>query len=491
MLWQSKAEQVVRESLKRAKDIAEQSRKDAMKNRLKIYRDDWRQLLDDELAREFTKENYKGLLLTLDYSQNILKKVINEISLVYKRPPERMFEPMVEMYEEILSRLNLDVFMKKINKYMNLLNDVLIYVPWDYEAEDIAKLKIITPDCCSVVQNEDDPETIDALWYDIDWYDSPTKVKEKWYVFWSKEKHFYFSEAGEVKAPAEDNQDMVNPYGELPFVIIHRDQIDGQFWNDTGGNDLINGCLWNGKKKTLKNYYFKHASFKQPYAIGAKMKMPPEVRSDPSTIWQLEGSGEIGTLDLTAAFNEFDKTMLKDVNDFLSTYNLSVDMFAISPAEASGRALKIRNQGLIDLREDQIEVFRIAEQDLFKIITMVHNFHTTGKKINNKAKLETDFPEPEMYTDPMEKLRKDKAEMEGGIISPGTFYMRYNPDCKNEEDGEEKLRENLKKVADIKNEGFGLYLGEVAVKEKKKSPEITADKESKQEAKDKKQDKKQ
>lgn len=489
MLFESKAEEIVKQSLKRAKDVAEINRKQSSRNRLKIYHDDWDDILNAKLKEEFTELNYKGLKLTRDTSQNILKKVVNEISLVYKRPPERIFEPKVDAYTEILENIRVNVFMKKINRYTTLLNDTIIHVPWNYKENAITKLQMITPDICTVIQNEDDPETIDALWYAVDYWDSPTVVDEQWFVFWSQEQHFLFTEGGKIEPPTDENTDMINPYGELPFVFVHNQQIDGQFWNDLTGDDLITGCVWNGKKKSLKNYYFKHASFKQPYAIGAELKLPPELRSDPSTIWTLEGKGEIGMLDLTVAFGEFDKTMLKDVNDFLATYNLSVDMFAVSPTEMSGRALKIKNQGLLDIRENQIEMYRGVEVDLFRVIAMVHNYHSTAKKINEKAKLETDFPEPEMYFDPMEKLKKDKAELEAGIISPGVFYMRYNPDVKEEEKAEEKMRENLEKYREMKDD-IGLILGDMGVKSKV-TEVSTPGKESKQENKDKKQDKKQ
>lgn len=430
----------------KAKKQSEEQRKDKSNDRMLIYHDDWQDLLDRVLQKQFHPDNYKNARISLDTSQNILKRVIQETSLVYKEAPTRTIQrdgKTLEQGVDLYNDVKKDVFMKKINRYMNLLNDVIIHVYWDDELERVG-LKMLTPAVTSVVQDPEQPERAKALFYDYDLIDTDSYGEEKYCVYWDAENHFIFNKEKPAitKPPSENNPEKNNFYGELPFVFVHKQKIDGRFWNPTSGNDLVEGTVWNGVKKTGKNYLLKTQSFKQPYVTG-EVKIPPEMRTDPLTVWMVKGvNATMGTLDLMADFDKIDRAITKDANDYLATYGLSLESFSTTSVAVSGRALEVKNRGLRELREDQIEIFREVEQELLHKITIVNNYHNS-KKIPEGLNLKIDFGEIDLYTDPMDLRTRAEWDLKKGIISPAQFYMTFNPDVKNEDEAKRIISENL------------------------------------------------
>lgn len=451
-LFQSRAAEVVLKSYLKAKQSEEEERKRKANERLAIYHDDWEDILESTLSSQFHKDNYAKIKLLKNTTQNILRKVVDDVSVVYKIAPVREYGEN-EKIGEIYQYLEIDEFMKRVNQYGFLLNDVLIRVGWDQENQKVT-LDLHTPANTSIIQRDNYPEQAAAVYYEVEYIDTefnPTKFN----VFWSDFEHFLFDEKGIIYSPTEDNQEKINPYGQLPFVIVHMKPFPGMFWNTSLKNDIVSGTVITGFKRTLKDYLFKHSSFKQPVINADNIdKIPNELLHDVASAWKIQGqNANVSLLDFTANFSELSKTIQEDINAFLSTYGLSVDMFAVSPSEASGRALQIKNRGLQEIREAQIPIFRRVEKQLFDMIRIVYNWHSSSSQIP-ELDFSIDFAELETYTDPMEERKQFEWDLKRGVISPGQFYMAFNPDVTDAETAEKIMAENLKKYKDMKNQGF-------------------------------------
>jgi len=344
-----------------------------------------------------------------------------------------------------------------------LLNDALIRVGWDTELKRIT-LDLNTPANTSVIQRDNYPEQAAAVYYDFEYVDDQFKG-EKLKVFWSDFEHFLFKESEDkdgllridTRIPAEDNPDMINPYGKLPFIILHMRQIPSIFWNPTGGSDLVEGTTSVGFKRTLKDYLFKNQSFKQLWLRAQNTDgIADDMLSDPLSMFKLNGeSAQVGVLDITAAFAELDTTIQSDINAFLSTYGLSIDMFATSGEEASGKALNIKNRGLREIREKQLPKFRRVESELFDMIRLVYNTNNPGS-IPKTLEFKIDFAELETYIEPMQRRLQAKWDLDNGLISPAQFFMLFNPDIVDEKDAETRIIENAAKVKELQGKGFNL-----------------------------------
>jgi hypothetical protein len=457
-LFESKVPDVMLKVHLEAKSQAEKERRDKANIRLGIYHDDWEDILEGELKQQFVPENYDNVKLSKNISQNPTKQIIKEISLVYKDHPNRVLLTQDKViqdktYDEVREYLKLDSLYKQVNRYLNLLNDVLIQVGWDESKQQI-KLNIITPAVASVIQEPNEPEQAYAVYYEVEYADSEYNVEKK-FIYWDPEYHFLFDEAGNNFA-VEDNPEMINPYKILPFVVLHRDQRPGLFWNISEGNDFINGTIGIGTKNTFKDYLFKCQSFKQPWIKVNDPKNAPnaKLRSDPLTSLLIIGDdSETGAIDLQVNFKGIDDTIKESLNAFLNTYGLTADSF--SALEVSGKALEIKNRALKEIREDQIEIFRQSEKELFNLIRIVNNYHSKSQ-ISDKLEFKIDYAEMEIHDDPESKRKTADHDLEKGLISPAQYYMIFNPDIKDAENAEKILKENLEKNKELKDAGYSL-----------------------------------
>ncbi|OQY13965.1 MAG: hypothetical protein B6I31_00025 [Desulfobacteraceae bacterium 4572_19] len=452
-LFKSKVPDILFKTYLEATKEQERERKQKAGERLAIYNDDWEDILRNKLSSLFVKENFDNINLNIDISENVLKNIIDQISLVYKESANRTTEPESKEYNNIKDYIDIDTKFKMLNAYTNLLNDMIIQVAWDYEKEQV-KLILITPAVASVVQNELNQNEATAVYYDVESADSEYEDDKK-IIYWDSENHFVIDKDGN-HIINEENQEEVNPYGILPFVFIHKKQIPGLFWNPVNGNDMVNGTINTGIKNTEKDYLFKAQSFKQPYMTVQNRDDAPskDLLLDPLSLLIMTGNNaSMGAVDLTADFKALDETTKNSVNGFLRTYGLSIDSFAST--EISGKALEIKNRTLIDIRKNQIETYRKAEKELFEIIRIVNNYHSKSKIADN-VEFKIDYPEMELYDDPKIKREIADNDLQKGLITLGQYYMMFNPDIKNEEEAEKILKKNIEDLKSIKDLGFSI-----------------------------------
>lgn len=460
-------EQLVLMSYLKEKEVQEKARKDKANIRLAIYHDDWKDILDDKVKNEFHKENWDKLRLCLDTSHNVLKRAANECALVYKISPTRTFKN--KAVGELWDRIVTNQFLQDFNEYAFLMNDMAVFCEWDEEAQ-LPALKWMTPADLSVIQNNRHPQRADGVIYELEYNDSQFKP-QKYYVYWSAtENRIYDREWNPVPTKeitpemSEETKRMIdegeNPYGRLPFEFIHMKRLGGSnFWNDCTGNDLVECTLLNGISKTHKKHLQKYNSWKQPYMTGNQEEIKdPSKLIDPATILtNADPQGAVGILDIQADFISFDTSIKTDVNDCLSIYGLSTDMFAVSPQEASGKALNVKNRRLYEIRDKQLPIFRDFEARLKNLIVSVWNYHMAGQQLNPDDDMTIDFAEMDIYVDPIEKRKLAKMDLDNNLISPGRFYMMFNADVTSEKEAEEKMMENANKTKQLKGAGVNIW----------------------------------
>ena len=185
----------------------------------------------------------------------------------------------------------------------------------------------------------------------------------------------------------EDGEEGPYPYlmkekeAVLPFVVFHRDSPDYTFWDQDTGGDLYNAGVRAHVKMTMLDYYFKTCSFKQVYIIGDTSKMPQDQVMDPiSPLSCPAGEGaEIGVLDIQNNMKQLQDALAYNINTVVNNYGISADQFTLVGGEMSGRALKIRNRALMEIREEQIPLYRQYEWELFSVIRIVNNAWAGGR----------------------------------------------------------------------------------------------------------------
>jgi len=447
--------QMVEYNFLKAKWQADRDRQAEAQDKMDIYMDDFVAIIRDKMSELFVEKTRDRLLYHVNQSQNILKRVVNEISTLYKTESLRTTEPESERYKDILESMNADVTMKKINRYTNLMNESLLKVGVRYGK---IVYDIITPNICTVIQNEADPTQADAIIY-MTTRANTIGAKEIRYHYWSKDGDYLVYDESfrivERHYDSADESELLNyPYIDpetglylLPFVTFHRQQPDSVFWDQDTGRDLYNATISTAIKMSLFDYYFKTGSFKQIYLIGDKADMPGKQVLDPLTVLRGSGEGaEIGTLDREINLEQLKNAIIFQINTIINNYGISADQYSLIVAEMSGRALKIRNRGLLEIRKEQLPIFKSGEKELFKVTQAVNNAHFPNAQIPDSVKFEIDYGELEIPEDPMEDLEHQTKRLRSGLISLGQFYQHFNPDVKDDTEAEEAIADNLAKL---------------------------------------------
>ncbi|MCK5127931.1 MAG: phage portal protein [candidate division Zixibacteria bacterium] len=439
----------------RQKWQADKDRQAEAQDKLDLYMDDFEAIIMAKIAELFHKDTRDRLLYHVNQSQNILKRVVNEISTLYKTESIRTTEPESDRYQELLESLGVDVTMKKINRYTNLLNESLLKVGVRH-----GKIvhDIITPNICTVIQNEADPTQADAIIYMTTRVNTPGSSEIR-YHYWSKDgDYLIYDESFQIVERIYDSYDesglLRYPYIDpdtgqylLPFVTFHRQDPDYAYWDQDSGRDLYNATVATAIKMSLFDYYFKTGSFKQIYLIGDDAKMAAKQVLDPLTV--LRGTGEdaeIGVLDRELDMEQLKNAIIFQINSIINNYGISADQYSLIVSEMSGRALKIRNRGLLEIRKEQLPIFKVAEEELFKVTRAVNNAHFPNNQIPDTVKFNIDYGELEIPEDPDDDLELQTKRLRSGLISPGQYYQHFNPDEKDEEEAEKTIADNLAKL---------------------------------------------
>lgn len=447
--------ELIQQSIMRARLASNAERKLEACKRLDYYKGDQLDRLDKVLATQFAHP--ERLRLQKQFT-NITRRIINEVSVVYKTPPQRKLlqkgnplkGPKLEAYQKMLEGAKMDAVMKKVNRYTNLLSTVGVQAVW---RNDHLELDILTPDYLNVVQDPRDPTRcaaviIEQSFADTVALDTPGNPygANKLYIAWTPKQHQVFNEQGITRDDLA-NKDGVNPYGLIPIAWFRDSYPDGYFWNESGA-DLINAQDLINVKLTELNQLIKMQSFSIPVLVGTAPKEGLTI--DPSNYIEIpladaidKGQPDFKFVSPNPKINELLEAIKEDVRRIADDWGLSMSSFKLEGGAASGLSLKIQNVRLIERREDDVELYQGYEKDLFRIMRAVHNEHCpVGEEIPEDAELSVNFAELEFPEDPTAEDARWITRINQGVRNRAQWLMAIDPDIKTEEEAEKILMKN-------------------------------------------------
>lgn len=448
--------------VKFAKSQGETERKQAAYERVRIYSDEFKSVIDDALRIMFSKDSYNTMRSYIDVSQNLAKRIVNEISSVYDSDAVRkamVGEESVERYQELVDSMQLNLRMDKANHFANLLNDVVLKVTPRGETIGV---DILTPSMTTVFQSSDDPNRVDALVYSVPVTDALGNESLHW-VVWTPSRHAVYTDALE-RLIILGNEDNVNPYASLnlsqdkfyPFVFVHRQQPEDSFFDQHSGSDMIEATKQVAIRNTFINMMFV-LNFKQIWVNTDSVNIPNNQVKDPFLILQLSGqSASAGIFDYAVDIPGLSEANSQLVFQIANNYGISSENFKLTADTSSGFARKVANSALTRNREKQIKLWRQYEHDMFEAIRAVNNTHFT-EQIPDAAEFSIDFAEQEFEDDPVQMVDLWQKKIEAGVASILDWLRYENPDLKGAPDDEvEKvLSKNLQLRAKVRDR-FGI-----------------------------------
>ena len=392
------------------KDTTIFSREQKFLNRYNMYHDDYREQVKNRLVEIYQGAVELRLDRQMDLTNNIFKNIVDKISRVYSFGVNR--EINNDAFQEYLESSDYEKTMKQANRYLNGLNDILLQVSWNSKTKE-PKFIFRLPHKTRV--KLDDDEVIEVEYF----IQRDEDGNEKW-AFWSDTEHYYkiYSKGSDdfTKEYPKGNEAGINPFNELPFLIMQKGFRDGEFWDINKGDDLVEMTLDNSIYKTFKNYMIKWQSFKQVVVTGNNIGAISGQILDPQKALTIEGEGaSLSVLDLQANIKELDETLDNNSNNVAINYNISPNQFRMTGAVSSGYALKMENKSLDEFTTEQQKDFVKYEK---RAISLIAKAFEIFANIKYPSDVVVEFNEPYYAESKTEQLASYEKEIELGLNNP-------------------------------------------------------------------------
>jgi len=416
------------------------NRLEKFKLRYEMYNDNYREQIIYKLGEIYRAFSQLKLDVQINDNYNIYKQVVNAISNVYSFGVEREFEN--EDVKDLYSKLRINKTMAQANRYLNAFNDLLIQISWD-DKKQMPKIMLRLPHNTEVEWEQNEVKS-------VKYFVEMTDQKEELWAYWSNEEHYYILRGAKQDKimPVEDNEEMVNPFGVLPFVFMHNGWRDESFWDMFTGDDLTGGTIDMAVHLTFLNHLIKTQSFKQLVGKGDNVGELLGQVLDPLSVLTLTGQNtEIDVLDLQSNYEQLHKVAQDLANNIAINYGISPNQFRMTGSVSSGFALQMENMKLDRFTVEQQQDFKVYEQEMFDMIKMVSNYY--GMNLG-EGDMFIDFVEPNYPSSESEQLSIDKTKIDMGLTKTTDIMIRNNPDLTDEE-ARIKFDENIKARNDMLN----------------------------------------
>lgn len=440
-------------SLRMAKDWAEGERQREAEARQDAYEDDYADALRERIRATWeVQANVEALLKVLDTTNNPLKRIVNEVSVLYTQRPARRLTSTAatKNYREILKQAGDGVVMPRLNRLTNLHNTTLLYVRPAY---DSLALKVIKPQDVERVIPDPDDATM-PLFVEFRQCD-PASNEKTTYHQWDRRPgsagYRKYDEKGALV------QKLPNPYFEgaksprqiIPILAVHREARE-TFWDQTSGDDLYELTIMVGMWETFINHLLRTDSTRQKWASGQIDPAGGANEGGTEGVIQLRspdgGTVNVGEFSSQADWNGIGNQVKRKYDNALYNYGLVAQDTRTSGDPTSGFALKIRSQGLYKIQQAQVPSYLRSEETLYRVVSSVWNFERNNSAFPEiegealpplrEAGLEVEYApvESEMTVEEREvEQRMDEKDIELGLSSSVRIYVRRNPETTDEE----------------------------------------------------------
>lgn len=417
------ANQIVMDSQKQAKASMQADRKELIYKLLDYYSGD---NTEQYIAGRFSAKAYQEVPLS---SFNVTKRMIDRMSRIYTLGASRNLSTMDEKYQ--LMTINKDYRLKHIEKMTRLLGTIATQVSFNSERNEFYYDPIYAFD---VEMSIYDQHKVESIIY---------PMLNATHDISTNDKLLYCYMDSEVKQIRDEDgvivSEEVNPYGFLPFVFSHRDHyLDSFFcapaYDIVNCNEQINILL------TEANLGMRFQMFGQYVVTG--------MYSDDS--YKRAGSDEMIVLPEGANLSieapkvnvEQALKLARNMLELAAQNNHLSISFADTNKDrpSSGIALKIKDLERHEDYQDDLEIWRRYETDLYDIERKIAMF----SNVMLPDKIGIDFNEPEYPQAVADQIAMDSWLLENDLTTKAQLLQQRNKDLTIEQ-AEAIIKENTEK----------------------------------------------
>lgn len=401
-------EQIIQESLKDFKQSQAKSRRDHIRKLLDYY---CGSNTSQYIFKYFDADAFREIPV---YEANFTKRFINKMSRIYTVGAAYN---MNNQYDS-LTRMKA-ARMKHIERMTRLIGSVatqVVYIDGDNPHFDYRPVYYFD------VHLGENPFVPEAITYPILMNgDDISYTQDLKYAYFDNSIYALYDENGNIVEEYEHG------YGVLPFMFTHRENQMDSFFVD-GADDIVSCNEHVNITMTELQLGLRFQMFGQPYVTGLQADKRLE-RAGSDTILDLpEGS----TFDIVAPEADLQSVIetVKFQVDLVAQNNHLYVQFAQDGGEVpSGIALKIKDLERFEDYQDDLELWKMYEHDLYKVEKEIAEYN--GIRLPNSLKL--DFNEPEYPKTMQDQISYNTYRLQNNLITQPKLMMEENDDLTLEE----------------------------------------------------------
>ena len=421
-------------------DIISESVKDTKLNIQKARRDWVRRMLDyyggnytnQYIEQYFDSEAFREIPC---YNANFTRRFINKMSRIYTVGANRNVNK-----EYDLLTIKKDARMKHVERMTRLMGTVATQVIYkEYNGMPYFDYRPIY----YFDVHLSDPFTPSAIMYPL--LMQPEDIsynKNIEWAYWDESIYAHYDSNGSIIEEYEHG------YGVLPFIFTHREELVDEFFVD-GANDIVDCNEQVNIAMTEMQLGLRFQMFGQPYMTGV------------DTDKRIERAGSDQILDLPEGATYNIASPAGDLNAVIENIKFQLDLvaqnnhlyvqFAQDGGETpSGIALKIKDLERFEDYQDDIELWRMYEHELYHVEREIAAYNN----INLPDKLKLDFNEPEYPKTVQDQVLLDEHRLKHHMVDESDLLMEYNKDLSRKE-AEKIVEKNKETRKEAMDEMFG------------------------------------
>ena len=344
----------------------------------------------------------------------ITRRIINRISLVYMNAPIREYTN--DSVKDLIN--GLDHKLQRAEKLTNLLEVILFKPTWRNGMVEFDIIRDYEPIF------GDDPLSPIAITYPLSVKDSVLDTTPEMWAYWDAENHYTYEKTTGKTYSAEENPDMLNPYGILPFVECYRDGKPEASYLDTDASpDLISTVEEINVMYFNLNTNIHYQSFGMGYISGSNIDYD-KLDIGPDKWSQLGHDGTLGMVSPPNTVDAVSKAVKDKYTLLAQNYGLDASFVEGSTAE-SGVSKRLRMQELLDNRSSDVIRWNEIERQVHDIIARI-----IAVEVGRDAGflLNVDYTESTDILSAEEQRTKWDWELDKGLIDLADVLMQQDPD---------------------------------------------------------------
>jgi len=241
------------------------------------------------------------------------------------------------------------------------------------------------------------------------------------YAYWDSNMYAHYDEDGNIMSEYEHG------YGVIPFVFTHREnQIDSFFVE--GACDIVDCNEQVNITMTELQLGLRFQMFGQPWVTGVYSDKGMKRTGSDSILDLPEGS----TFGIASPGGNIQSVIesVKFQVDLVAQNNHLYVQFAQDGGEVpSGIALKIKDLERFEDYQDDIELWRMYEHELYSIEKAIASYN--GVSLPKELKL--DFIEPEYPKTVQDQISMENHALQNNLTTQPQLLQKYNKDLSIEE----------------------------------------------------------